>query len=135
MTPADAGAFVAGFSRFQAGADVALHALEHRAELEALELDEARGRALLAALLVAVGGAALLLAGVAITVLVAAVYWDTPQRVGAITWVVVIDVVLAAVVVTFLGVRFRNWRPFHATREQLRKDCVCLHQVMGNHGR
>jgi hypothetical protein len=76
----------AGFSRIKTGVDVVLRGVEHRGELAGLELEELRSELATTGVLAATAGAAFLLGGIALTLLVAAIYWDTPHRVSALGW-------------------------------------------------
>lgn len=114
--------------------DVALslfsESVAHRAELAALELDEAREHALRSTLLAAAAAALVLFSGFALTLLVASLVWDDPHRgwwLGGLC-----ATYLAAALATgfILARRLRDWQPFGETRHQLQKDHQCLSQLI-----
>lgn len=120
---------IPGLSRIRTGAEVVLRGVEHRAELAALEFDELRAHTTVASWLIGGGIACFFLAGFAATLLVAAIYWDTPHRVGALSWLVGVELLLGVGAIAWLCRCWRTWRPWSATREQLRRDVQCLHQI------
>jgi uncharacterized membrane protein YqjE len=102
---------------------------ENRLELLVLEVQEERERILKAALL-ALGMAAFgLLAGIALTVAIAALFW---QRSPVVAMLVLAG--LYAAIAALLYLRFarlqRDWHTLSATLEQLRKDRQCLDQKL-----
>jgi uncharacterized membrane protein YqjE len=102
----------------------------HRAELAALELEEARDHAARSAIL---AGAAIglgLCTGFAVTLVVAALVWDRPGRAW---WLAGLGIVyLAAAVASgfMLSRRLRDWRPLGETQNQLQRDYQCLSQLL-----
>lgn len=120
------------FARVRTSADVVFHGVGHRTELAALELAEARKEAALFGLLAVGAAVALLLVGFTLTLAVAAAWWDTPHRVVALAWTAGGQALLGAAAGSALFVRWRRWRPFSATQDQLRKDSACLHALLNN---
>jgi uncharacterized membrane protein YqjE len=102
----------------------------HRAELAALELIEARNAAIASGLWWAGAVLLLMLGSATLTALVAAAFWDTPYRLAALA--VMAAVYLGGAVTCFLQVRrrLRSWQPFHETAGQIRKDALCLGELM-----
>lgn len=129
MPALEAPEIIPGFSRIKTGAGIVLRGLEHRAELAALELGELRTQVTAAGTLIAVATAAFYLAGLAATLLVAAIFWDTPHRTGALVWLTSIEVLVGVAAIVWMRRRWRDWRPWSATREQLNRDARCLHQI------
>jgi uncharacterized membrane protein YqjE len=103
---------------------------ENRIELLLVELQEERERLLLAILLALAVAAFGLLAGVALTLAVAVLFWAYSPLAALL--------VLAALYVTtaaFLYARLlrlqRDWNTLPATLDQLRKDRECLEKTIG----
>jgi uncharacterized membrane protein YqjE len=130
MNVQDVAGMFSGLSRLRQSADVIMRGVENRAELAALELGEVRREAMIAIVVAGVCAAVLLLAGVAVNLLVAAIFWDTPHRVTALAWVLGIELALGIGGSLWLRHRLMQFDPFAATREQLRKDSVCLHELL-----
>jgi uncharacterized membrane protein YqjE len=105
-------------------------ATAHRAELAGLELAEARDHALHSTVLAVVTGALVILTGFSLTLLAAALVWDSPHRhwwLGAM--VVLYAGVTLALFFNFLR-RIRAWRPLEETSRQLKSDCQCLQHLL-----
>lgn len=103
---------------------------ENRIELLLVELQEERERLLLAILLALAVAAFGLLAGVALTLAVAVLFWASSPLAALL--------VLAALYVTtavFLYARLlrlqRDWNTLPGTLDQLRKDRECLERTIG----
>ncbi|HEX2861934.1 MAG TPA: phage holin family protein [Lacunisphaera sp.] len=103
--------------------------MAHRAELAGLEFEEARehiaGSTLLA-------GAAVILSlctGFAVTLLVAGLVWDRPDRAWWLAGLCVLYLAGAAGTAFALSRRLRNWRPLGETQNQLQADYQCLNQL------
>ncbi len=98
----------------------------HRAELAAIELDEAREHAL-GSLLLAAGTAALVLfTGFALTLLAASLVWDLPNRGWWLAGLVAAYLAGAAAAGCLLTRRLRTWRPLAEVSAQLQEDTRCL---------
>ena len=98
----------------------------HRAELAAIELDEAREHAL-GSLLLAAGTAALVLfTGFALTLLAASLVWDLPNRGWWLAGLVAAYLAGAAGAGCLLTRRLRTWRPLAEVSAQLQEDTRCL---------
>ena len=100
---------------------------ENRLELLLVEVQEERDR-LLRAILLALGTAAFgLLAGVSLTLAVAAFLWEHSPGL-ALLFLTLVYVGIA----TFLFLRLarlqKDWQPLPDTLQQLKKDCKCLKQ-------
>jgi uncharacterized membrane protein YqjE len=118
-----------GFGRLQESAEIVLRGLGHRAQLAAVELEELRDETGRAAVLFGASVVAFLLAGVTTNLVIAAIYWDTPHRVTAMVITGVIELIVGTVVAVVLWRRWRGWRPFAATTEQLELDGKCLEDL------
>lgn len=103
---------------------------EHRAELAALELAEARRHALVSLLLAVTAAVLLLLAGMALTLLVAALVWTSPYRAWWLAGLALLHLGLAASAAAALRRRLHGWRPLAETCTQLREDYRCLHELL-----
>lgn len=102
----------------------------HRAELAALELEEAREHAAGSTLLAGAVAALALFAGFALTLLVASLVWELPNRgwwLGGLCGVYVAGTVTAGLV---LARRLRAWRPLGETQAQLQQDYQCLRHLL-----
>jgi len=110
------------------GVAVALlgEAAEHRAELMAIELQEAREHALVSTALAVAAGVLGLLAGFALTFLVAGLVWENPHRGWWLAGLCVCYLAAALAAGGLLARRLRGWRPLGETQQQLRKDYQCL---------
>jgi uncharacterized membrane protein YqjE len=111
-------------------ARVLLTGAQNRAELAAIELAEARNAAVSFGLWWAGAVLLLVLGSATLTAFVAAAFWDTPYRLAALGVMAV--VYLAAAAGCFLKVRggLRSWQPFSETAGQIRKDALCLGDLM-----
>ena len=106
----------------------------HRAELAALELAEAREHAAGSALLAGATVALALFTGFALTLLVASVVWDQPNRgwwLGGLGAVYLIAAITTGLV---LARRLRTWRPLGETQTQLQQDYQCLSHLIKSTG-
>ncbi len=115
--------------RLRATASVFMRACEHRAELAALELGEAKDEAVALSVMSVLGAVAALLSGFALNLLVAAIWWDSPARVLAVSLALAIQVLIAVTAFVVCMKRLRRWRPFDATAQQLKKDSQCLNEL------
>ena len=109
--------------------------LAHRAELAAIELEEAQEHAVRCLLLTGAVGALALFAGFALTLLIASQVWDDPHRawwLGGLTAAYLAGALAAARVLTR---RLRDWRPLGETKRQLREDYRCLSNQLNSAGR
>lgn len=116
--------------RLQAAADIVWRALGHRGELAALECKAARSELATTGVLVAAATVALLLAGFALTLLVAAIFWDTPHRVTAICGLAGGEIVVGLVAGAWARRRWRSWEPLTNTRRQLQQDAECVREIL-----
>jgi uncharacterized membrane protein YqjE len=105
-------------------------ALEHRTELAALEVDEARGEARVFLALGVVVAQLTLLTGVAVTLTVAGLVWDGPHRVGWLAGLAGLYLLGAVVAGVSLWRRWRAWRPLKEISGQLSEDRQCLNQLI-----
>jgi len=117
-------------NRLQATVEVITRGFHHRAELIELELAEARTEATAILTTLLVSGVAVLLAGVAINFLIAAIWWDTPYRVRSLAIVTGIEVAIAVTAVIRWRTRLSGWQPLATTAEQLKKDSQCLRESL-----
>src|SRR5690606_23588242 len=101
--------------RLRATGSLFLRACEHRAELAALEMGEAKDEAVGLVILSVVGSVAALMSGFALNLLVAAIWWDSPSRVLAVSLALAIQVLIAVIAVVVCTTRLKRWRPFSAT--------------------
>lgn len=129
MLAADIGATIENASRLGSNADVLLRALENRMALAGLELEEARQRAERAFLAALASGTLLLLTGTALNLLVAAIFWDTPNRVLALLILAGVQLLLAATLGWWSYAHWKRWEPLEHTRDQLAKDSACLREI------
>ena len=109
--------------------------IAHRTELAAIELDEARTHALGSSLLAGATCLLLLLAGFALTLLIAALVWESPYRGW---WLMGLCAAYLAVVGTIfwrLRKRLLTWRPLVETQTQVRLDFQCLNTLLKSFGR
>jgi uncharacterized membrane protein YqjE len=135
MVASNLGAALANVTRLGSSAELILRALDNRVALAALELQEARQR--LAAIVVwsAVGILALLLAGITVTAVVAAIFWDTPHRVTALVTLGVIEVAAAIASGWYVYSRLHRWVLLEHSRDQIAKDTVCLREIFTQNNR
>jgi uncharacterized membrane protein YqjE len=68
-----------------------------------------------------------------VNLIVAAIFWDTPHRVTALVWFAVLEIATSVGIVLWLRSRWNRFALFSATREQLKKDCECLHDLLPLH--
>jgi uncharacterized membrane protein YqjE len=118
------------FDRLQSSAAVFVRGIDHRAELAALEMGEARDHAVGITGLFLISAVAALLTGFAINFLVAALWWDTPHRVLAIALSIAVQATIAVAAAALCVKRARVWRPLSQTIDQLKKDSQCLHELL-----
>jgi len=112
-------------------AGILARAVRNRGALAGLELREARSRAALIAVLAGTAAACALLAGLALTLLVAAIFWDTPQRVAALAWLAGIEITLMLAAALRVRRHLRSFRLFSDTRAILEADLRCLRDMVG----
>jgi uncharacterized membrane protein YqjE len=121
---------LSGVSRIPSSAAALLRGLDHRAELAALELGEARDHATGIAALFLISAVAALLTGFALNFFIAALWWDTPHRLLALGFSTVVQGAIAAGTAFACLRRARRWRPLPETVEQFKKDSQCLHELL-----
>jgi uncharacterized membrane protein YqjE len=103
--------------------------VENRLQLLMVEAQEERERVFLAILLALCAGAFGLLAGVALTVVIAVVLWEHSPIIALLALVALYTI--AAMV--FCGRLFRlqrDWQTLPGTLEQLKKDRQCLEKTL-----
>jgi len=130
MIAADLGALLSNVTRFGSNADLVFRALENRAALAALELEEARHRFLSVACGIVLTGMMLLMAGVTATAIVAAIYWDTPHRTTSLIILGAIEIVVVAAGICYVRSQWKRWQLFELSRQQLAKDSACLREIL-----
>ncbi len=130
MTASDIGATLTNASRLGSNAGLLLQAVENRAVLAVLELEEAGTHLRKTLVAACVAAAASLLGGFTLSLLVAAIFWDTSHRVTAIAIVAAVQIALAAGGAWFALAGWRRARLFSDLRDQLTKDCACLREVL-----
>lgn len=101
----------------------------HRAELATLELDEAREHITGSLLLAGVTAALVLFTGFAVTLLVACLVWDLPNRGWWLGGLCAVYLGAALATGFILTRRVRMWLPLAETRSQLHQDYRCLNQL------
>ncbi len=104
--------------------------LDHRRELAALEVGEARDHAVVSTLLAAGTAALILLTGFAVTLLVASLVWESPHRVAWMVGVCAVYGGVAVGVASVLVTRLRMWQPLQETQSQLKQDFQCLSKLI-----
>lgn len=119
-----------GLGRLQSSAAVLARGFDHRAELAAIELGEARDHAVGISGLFMLGAVAALLTGFAINFFVAALWWDTPHRLLAIGLLAGVQGAVALTAVLTAVNRARSWYPLAHTFDQLKKDSQCLRDLL-----
>jgi uncharacterized membrane protein YqjE len=120
----------AGLGRLHASAAVFARGVDHRAELAAIELVEARNQAAGLSGLYLIGGVVALLTGVAINFLVAAIWWDTPHRILAVGLFTGLQATVATIAIVAATRRMREWAPLSQSFQQLKKDAQCLRELL-----
>lgn len=104
--------------------------VSHRAELAALELEEAREHVTGSTMLAGAVAALVLFAGFAFTLLVASLVWDLPNRAWWLGGLFGVYLVAAVATGFSLTRRLRTWRPLGETHAQLQQDYQCLSQLL-----
>lgn len=97
-------------------------AFGHRARLAQLELGEARDHLTVSGVLAAIAVIMGLLAGLAITLVFAALVWDSPHRTAWLLGLCGIYLTVTVAVGFILARRLRLWRPLAETKFQLDQD-------------
>ena len=105
-------------------------AIENRKDLASLEIGEARDHALVSTLLAAGTAALVLLVGIAMTLLVASMVWESPHRVAWMGGVCAFYCAAAIGTGTALRQRLRTWQPLKETHIQLEEDFQCLSKLI-----
>lgn len=105
-------------------------ALENRTALAALEFEEARREIARLLIWALVGAVVVLLAGITMTFVVAAIYWDTPHRVLALAIGGGLELLGGVAALVLARARWRNWIPLEYTREQFCKDTECVRDLI-----
>jgi uncharacterized membrane protein YqjE len=118
-----------GLLRLESRSGTVLRGFENRAALAAVEIEEGKEVLTSAIVWLFVAMAAGLLVGLALTFLVAAVFWDTPHRVTALVVLALVELAVAVIAGAVARVRWRSWFPLEQTRAQLKKDSECLRQM------
>jgi uncharacterized membrane protein YqjE len=102
----------------------------HRIQLASIELAQARIHAITSGVIGAFAIGLSLIAGFSITLCIAAMVWESPNRMMWLTSICLVYVALAAAVVAILLRRMMAWRPFTETTHQLISDYQCLRQLI-----
>lgn len=102
----------------------------HRAELAALEMEEAREHVAGSTVLAGAVAALALFAGFAFTLLVAGLVWDLPSRGWWLGGLCVLYLAAAVTAGIILTRRLRAWRPLGETQTQIQQDYQCLSQLI-----
>lgn len=102
----------------------------HRIQLASVELAQARIHAITSGVIAGFGIGLALIAGFSITLCIAAMVWESPNRMAWLTSITFVYVALAAAVVGILIKRMMTWRPFSETTNQLIQDYQCLRQLI-----
>ncbi|HYC70079.1 MAG TPA: phage holin family protein [Opitutaceae bacterium] len=105
-------------------------AFGHRAQLAQLELGEARDHVVGSAVLAAAATVLGLLTGVSITLLVAALVWESEHRAWWIGGLCLLYCALAGAAAYLLRRRLRQWRPLAETQFQLNQDGACVSRIL-----
>ena len=95
-----------------------------------LEVEDAGQRVARALLWATLAAIAALLAGLTLTVLVAAIFWDGPHRVTALAVLGLIELGLAGTAAALVIRHWQRWQLFTHLRDQLTKDCSCIREVL-----
>ncbi len=119
----------AGPAPLGAAGFAALNALRHRVELAALEAAEARDHAAMTAVLLASAVGLGLMAGFALTLLLAVLVWNQPWRGEALGALALLEGMAGVLCGAAVRARLRRWRPFDGISEQLRQDAQCLQKL------
>jgi len=104
--------------------------IAHRAELAALELEEAREHVTGSTILAGVVGALALFTGFAFTLLVASLVWDLPSRAWWLGGLCVLYLGAAVTCGMILSHRLRTWQPLEEIQSQMQQDYQCLSQLI-----
>ena len=99
-----------------------LRTLGHRLELAELEIEEARARLMRSGLLLGVTAVACVASCMALTMLVAAISWDTPYRVLSLGLLAALHVIATALAVRQVRRAWKSWQPFALTQSALAED-------------
>jgi uncharacterized membrane protein YqjE len=102
----------------------------HRAELAALEFQEAREHATHSALLAGAAVGLALCTGFAFTFFVAGLVWDRPDRAWWLAGLTAVYLGSAVVCGFRLSRRLRDWKPLGETQSQLQQDYQCLSKLL-----
>lgn len=98
----------------------------NRAELAGLELREAREHLVRSLVIGAFVAGFFLMSGMALTLLLAALAWNTPNREWWLAAILGFDVLVTATLFFILMRRLRDWAPLAETQHQLQRDQQCL---------
>jgi len=102
----------------------------HRAELAALELEEAREHAARSGLLAGAAAGLALCTGFALTLFVAGLVWDRPERAWWLAGLCAVYLAATMASCFMLSRRLRSWRPLGEIQTQLRQDYQCLNKLL-----
>jgi uncharacterized membrane protein YqjE len=109
---------------------IIVEGLLHRGELAALELREARTHAVATGAIAAVGVGFALFFGLAGTLVIAALVWESEYRVLILSLVALSYLIGAVAFGWWAYRRLRSWRPLGEIRRQLEEDCLCVQQYL-----
>lgn len=105
-------------------------AVGHRARLARLELGEARDHVTMSGVLAGIAAVMGLLSGLAITLVFAALVWESPQRTAWLVGLCGVYLAATAGVGFALFRRLRRWRPLAETKFQLDQDGDTLTRIV-----
>lgn len=102
----------------------------NRAELAGLELREARDHVVRSLVISAFVAGFFLMSGMALTLLLAALAWNTPHREWWLAAIFAFDVLVTTTLLLVLLRRLRDWAPLAETQHQLQRDHQCLSSLL-----
>lgn len=105
-------------------------AASHRSALMAIELVEARSHALVSAWLFCVAALLAFLGALSLTLILAALVWDSPYRTWWLAGIGMVHLGGAVFMGLLLRRRLQSWQPLAEIRHQLRLDHQCLSQII-----
>lgn len=124
------GAFGSFASRLFRSAPHLARGLANRRDLARLDLEEAWCKCVRTFVVALASMLFFSLAAAGLMVIVAAVYWDTPHRVLAVSVFAGAEAFVALSGVLWIWLGWRRWRFFQTTFEQLERDAECLARII-----
>lgn len=107
-----------------------LQGATNRRDLALLELQETVRKCVVSLVMACAAALLLCLAAVSLTFIIAAIYWDTPQRVTALVILASVEAFLGIAGFLWLWLSWKRWKFFQTTLEQLEKDTECLSHLI-----